>query len=113
VNGRARDCSAGTTLSGLLECLELDPARVAVEYNGAIVTQYTYATTQLADGDRLEIVQFVGRVMPVRGKLCSQGFGATTPRLSGARMAPAKPQGWVHAALGLGGAKPFLTDAKK
>lgn len=60
VNGRARDCSAGTTLSGLLECLELDPARVAVEYNGTIVTQYTFATTQLADGDRLEIVQFVG-----------------------------------------------------
>lgn len=44
----------------LLGQLGLNPARVAVEYNRNILTQEHFATTVLADGDELEIVQFVG-----------------------------------------------------
>jgi thiazole synthase len=40
--------------------LGLDPAKVAVERNLAIVPRSTLADVQLADGDRLEIVHFVG-----------------------------------------------------
>ena len=35
------------------------------------------------------------------------------PRVSGAWMAPAKPQGWVHAALGVEGARPFSAMAEQ
>jgi sulfur carrier protein len=39
---------------------EIDPARVAVELNLDILPKSDYSTTLLRDGDRLEIVQFVG-----------------------------------------------------
>lgn len=39
---------------------EIDPARVAVELNLDILPKSGYSTTLLRDGDRLEIVQFVG-----------------------------------------------------
>jgi thiamine biosynthesis protein ThiS len=40
--------------------LGLDAARVAIEHNGTIVPQDCFAATALNDGDRLEVVQFVG-----------------------------------------------------
>lgn len=60
INGTARDIGAVTNMTQLLEQLGLDPARVAVEHNLAIVAQANFATTPLSDGDTLEIVQFVG-----------------------------------------------------
>lgn len=60
VNGLRREESESTTVAQLLHVLQLDPLRVAVERNGAIVPRREYASTALAEGDRLEIVQFVG-----------------------------------------------------
>ena len=60
VNGLSREVPEGSTVASLLEGLELGPERVAVERNGAIVPKPEYDATPLAEGDRLEVVQFVG-----------------------------------------------------
>ena len=43
-----------------LQTLDIDPKRVAVELNLEILPKADYETTMLNDGDRIEIVQFVG-----------------------------------------------------
>ena len=60
VNGLERDIPEGQTLRQLLDALGLPPERVAVERNGEIVPRDRHGDTELADGDRLEVVQFVG-----------------------------------------------------
>ncbi len=60
INGQDRDYPEDTTLAGLLASLDLPGGRVAVERNGEIVPRADYGATALAEGDRLEIVQFVG-----------------------------------------------------
>lgn len=59
VNGQGRDTAAATVLA-LIEELKLDPRKVAVERNLEIVPRSLHATTALADGDKIELVQFVG-----------------------------------------------------
>ena len=49
-----------SSVSGYLEAQAIDPRRVAVELNQEILPKAAYATTMLGEGDRLEIVQFVG-----------------------------------------------------
>ncbi len=60
VNGEAQTASEGQTILGLLQQLELDPARVAVELDRRIVKQPHWPETVLRPGAQLEIVQFVG-----------------------------------------------------
>jgi len=60
VNGEAREVSAELTVRGLLELLGLGDTLVAVERNEEIVPRAEHGTTPLADGDRLEVVHFVG-----------------------------------------------------
>jgi thiamine biosynthesis protein ThiS len=60
VNGAARSVPPGCTVAQLLALLEVDPARVAVERNGEVVPRRTWDRATLADGDRLEVVTFVG-----------------------------------------------------
>lgn len=48
------------TLEGLLAMLQIDPRRVAVEHNGVVVKRERYATARVEEGDRVEIVNFVG-----------------------------------------------------
>jgi sulfur carrier protein len=60
VNGENRETAAGTTVSGLLTLLGLNAGRVAIEYNLRILPKAKWSETQIANGDRLEIVQFVG-----------------------------------------------------
>lgn len=60
VNGRPKELDGPTTVAALLESLKLDAARVAVELNREILPRAEFAETALADGDSLEIVQFVG-----------------------------------------------------
>lgn len=60
INGAAREVPAGTTIAGLLELLGLGGKRVAVERNKAIAPRATHGEVVLADGDRLELVTFVG-----------------------------------------------------
>ena len=59
VNGEPRRAEAGS-IADLVRSLDLDPAKVAVECNGAIVPRSTLADVALGDGDVLEIVHFVG-----------------------------------------------------
>jgi thiamine biosynthesis protein ThiS len=60
VNGENRQVEAGRSLAAFLAEIGLDPAKVAVERNLAIVPRSRYAATELSPGDRIEIVQFVG-----------------------------------------------------
>ena len=60
VNGDVRRVPEGQTLTGLLQELELDPERVAIEMNRKIVKQPDWSGTVLDSGNRVEIVQFVG-----------------------------------------------------
>jgi thiamine biosynthesis protein ThiS len=60
VNGETREVAPGANLAGFLRTIGLDPAKVAVERNLAIVPRSRYAETQLSPGDRIEIVHFVG-----------------------------------------------------
>jgi thiazole synthase len=60
VNGEARDLSAPVSVAGFLAQLGLDGRKVAVERNLEIVPKSAYDATQLTDGDRLEIVHFIG-----------------------------------------------------
>jgi thiazole synthase len=60
VNGEPRRTTAGASVARLVAEIGLDPAKVAVERNGAIVPRGTLAAVALSDGDVLEIVHFVG-----------------------------------------------------
>ena len=60
VNGEARTAAAGTTVTGLLAAMGIDPARVAVERNQDVVPRKSWAEATLGDGDKIEIVAFVG-----------------------------------------------------
>ena len=60
VNGEPRELAAGSTLGVLLQQLGLSARPVAVERNAEIVPRAAHRDTVLAEGDRLEIVQFVG-----------------------------------------------------
>jgi thiazole synthase len=60
LNGETRRIEAPANVRGLLEQLGLDPAKIAVERNLEIVPRSTYGQVALADGDRLEIVHFIG-----------------------------------------------------
>jgi thiazole synthase len=60
LNGEARRLDAPLSVRGLLESLGLDPAKIAVERNLEIVPRSTYGEVALNQGDRLEIVHFIG-----------------------------------------------------
>ena len=60
VNGEPRAVEVGQTIADMLVDLVLDPTRVAVERNRAIVPRSTFAEVALGEGDRIEIVHFVG-----------------------------------------------------
>src|SRR5437868_5446554 len=60
INGAEQVFSNVTTLSSLVEQLGMKPDRVAIELNRDIVPRNRWNETTLSDGDRLEIVQFVG-----------------------------------------------------
>ena len=59
INGQEQNF-APTTLAVLIEQLGMKQDRVAVELNRELVRRDRWPTTQLADGDKLEIVHFVG-----------------------------------------------------
>jgi len=60
INGEARVFTSAATLGALIEQLGMKSDRVAVELNREIVPRGQWEQTPLRDGDRLEIVQFVG-----------------------------------------------------
>jgi len=67
VNGQPRDLpglASGATLQDLLAALSLKSDRVAVEHNGSIVSRPAWPSTPVSEGDRFEIVHFVGGGTP-------------------------------------------------
>jgi thiamine biosynthesis protein ThiS len=60
VNGESRQFESVSSISALLDQLGLKADRVAVELNRDLVRRERWETTPLAEGDKLEIVQFVG-----------------------------------------------------
>ena len=63
INGRDREfpeLEPDSSLHHLIELLQLKADRVAVERNGDIVPRATWEEVALQDGDKLEVVQFVG-----------------------------------------------------
>jgi thiamine biosynthesis protein ThiS len=60
INGEAREVAGAADLATLVTGLGLDPRKVAIERNLEIVPRSLYARTPLADGDRIEIVHFIG-----------------------------------------------------
>ena len=66
VNGEPRRIAAGASIADLVQSLELDPLKVAVERNGGIVPRSTLAVVALADGDwRVYALTAHGRTIQV------------------------------------------------
>lgn len=60
INGELCDFDGPISVFGVLESLGLDPRKLAVERNLEIVPKSTYENVTVTDGDRLEIVHFIG-----------------------------------------------------
>ncbi len=60
INGEQRQLVGPISLDQLLVGLGLDPAKIAVERNSEIVPRSSYGAVELGNGDRLEIVHFIG-----------------------------------------------------
>jgi thiamine biosynthesis protein ThiS len=60
LNGEPRRLEAVENVAELVAALGLEPRKVAVERNLEIVPRSAYSQTRLADGDRIEIVHFIG-----------------------------------------------------
>src|SRR5579862_5188543 len=64
INGEARAVAASATVEALLAELGIDRRKVAVERNLEIVPRSAYAQTPIAEGDKFEIVHFIGGGSP-------------------------------------------------
>jgi sulfur carrier protein len=60
VNGEIFEPSNAGTIMELLNELRIEPGQVAVEVNLSIIKKADYSTFRLNDGDKVEIVNFVG-----------------------------------------------------
>lgn len=60
LNGEPFHLDAPTTVAALLAQLDLDPRRIAVEHNLAVLKRGAYEQTTVREGDQIEIVNFVG-----------------------------------------------------
>lgn len=60
VNGERREVPDQLSLAELIEHLKLAPERLAIELNRVVVRRLEWAQVQLKEGDRIEIIHFVG-----------------------------------------------------
>lgn len=60
LNGDPYELDQPLSVTELLAKLEIDPRRVAIEHNRSILKRPAFEQTVLDDGDRVEIVNFVG-----------------------------------------------------
>ena len=60
VNGEPRDWRSGATVADLLRDLDITTERVAVEVNLEILDRGLFAQHRVKDGDRIEILSFIG-----------------------------------------------------
>jgi thiamine biosynthesis protein ThiS len=60
INGEKKEVPGSANLSQLLELLSLPAQRIAIELNREVVSRKDWETTAVNEGDRIEIVHFVG-----------------------------------------------------
>jgi sulfur carrier protein len=60
LNGDRFELPGPVSVASLLDRLDIDSRRVAVEHNLVVVKREAYATTLVREGDEIEIVNFVG-----------------------------------------------------
>ncbi len=60
LNGQDETIGDGLTVADFLATRDLQPIRVAVEINEVLVPRKTFAGTEIQQGDRIEVVTFVG-----------------------------------------------------
>jgi thiamine biosynthesis protein ThiS len=60
LNGDPFEVRGPRTISELLAHLDIDARRVAIEHNLEVLKRTAFDSTELRDGDRVEIVNFVG-----------------------------------------------------
>jgi sulfur carrier protein len=60
VNGRPEPLPESATLAGLIEALQLQGQRLAIEHNGQIVPRSLWSETRLMEQDQIEIVKAIG-----------------------------------------------------
>jgi thiazole synthase len=60
LNGDPFEVTGPRTIATLLSELEIDSRRVAVEHNLVVLKRAVFDTTEVRDGDQVEIVNFVG-----------------------------------------------------
>ncbi len=60
LNGETHDLEGPLTVGDLLDQFDLKPTKIAVERNLEIVPKSAFDSEELHEGDRLEVVQFVG-----------------------------------------------------
>ncbi|MDP6559938.1 MAG: sulfur carrier protein ThiS [Candidatus Binatia bacterium] len=60
INGEKREFEEGLSVTRLIELLGVRPGRVVVELNRDVLSRAAHGTTILKEGDKLEIVHFVG-----------------------------------------------------
>jgi thiamine biosynthesis protein ThiS len=68
INGESRDVAAALTVAELITHLSLAPERLAIELNKRVVRRADWPQTIINEGDRVEIVHFVGG-----GRSCEDG----------------------------------------
>jgi thiamine biosynthesis protein ThiS len=60
LNGEPKEIPADSTVTALLDELGLTPERLAIEVNRRIIRRADWPSTTLAEGDKVEVVHFVG-----------------------------------------------------
>ena len=83
INGEAREFPAPLNVDSLLAKLGFDARRVAFERNLEIVPRSAYGATELAEGDRVEIVHFIGGGVGPEARIQMTGPAATLDAADG------------------------------
>ena len=60
LNGKIHILEKETSIASLITDLQLDPRKIAIEYNLTIIPCKEYDDIYITEGDVLEIVQFIG-----------------------------------------------------
>ncbi|RTX67091.1 sulfur carrier protein ThiS [Staphylococcus hyicus] len=60
INGDAFEIDRLMTIAELIECLEIEGKRIAIELNGQVIKRSLWPTYTLSDNDQIEILEFVG-----------------------------------------------------
>jgi thiamine biosynthesis protein ThiS len=60
LNGKDREIDSGLSVQALVESLDLNPKLIVVELNREILSRDCFSEIQVAEGDQVELVHFVG-----------------------------------------------------